>query len=467
MDDEDDRVDFALLAQHHEGFRQYTTPTEGGKVRVNWNDPQAIKALTAATLSYKYRIQWDIPDGCLCPPVPNRATYLRWMDRLLRSTVGEPPESGFRGIDIGTGASCIYPLLGTTLFGFRFLATDTDEDSLLWAGRNIASNGWEDKIHTRLQKDSAAVLKGVVDPQERYDFVVCNPPFFDLVENTSSSTCNDVDTSDDDASPRMGGHGGANPCQPRRDRATVMRAGEHSTEGGEVSFIGRMIDESLALREQVVWYSTMLGCKRSLSILRRRLGQERGLSLRCTTISHGRTTRWLLGWTFCKFGAAVMGATADLPAPPAKRPPDATSLPPAKRQQVEATVLDPDKKGICCVKCQLCPGTSTQSLLSSLQEALQSVGAMQVKVSSGALTASLPPALLSTGGSSPTPALPCGVPSFQLSVRLLRPPTESEAALGFALHLPGSGKPMPAPPTPFRAFIAAVVRDWCGGPRSG
>lgn len=44
----------------------------------------------------------DIPDGSLCPPVPNRATYLRWVDRLLRATVGVGNQGdGFTGIDVG------------------------------------------------------------------------------------------------------------------------------------------------------------------------------------------------------------------------------------------------------------------------------------------------------------------------------------------------------------------------------
>eukprot|EP00667_Euglena_gracilis_P012385 EG_transcript_12716 len=450
MDDEEERVDFAALAAHHAGFRQHVMLAEDGQARIRWNDPLAIKALTAATLSYKYHIEWDIPDDSLCPPVPNRATYLRWMDRLLRSTVGEPPETGFHGIDVGTGASCIYPLLGVALFGHRFLATDTAADSLAWAARNVAANGWEDKVQTRLQTDPSAVLNGMVGTEECYDFVVCNPPFFDTADSSPTA---DADAGADESpeevggpAARRGGHGVANPRRPRSDRATVLRPGEHATEGGEVAFVGRMIDESLELRERVVWYSAMLGCKRSLSILRRRLESEKDISLRCTTIAHGRTTRWLLGWTFFKFGAECSGGVKPVAGPPPKRQLEETpAANPAKRPQLQATVQEPDKKGVCGVRCRLGPGASGHSLLPSLREVLQRMGATQVTLTAGALSATLPDALLAPSHTSVGAS--CGRPApapFQLSVRLLTPGPGPEAAVGFALHLPGSAKPLPA-----------------------
>jgi len=41
--------------------------------------------------------------------------------------------------------------------------------------------------------------------------------------------------------------------------------------GGEVGFITRLIEESLQLKEQVRWYSTMLGKLASISTLVQRL----------------------------------------------------------------------------------------------------------------------------------------------------------------------------------------------------
>lgn len=47
---------------------------------------------------------------------------------------------------IGTGASCIYPLLGAKLNGWRFLATEVDEASVRYAKGNVQRNGFSDNI---------------------------------------------------------------------------------------------------------------------------------------------------------------------------------------------------------------------------------------------------------------------------------------------------------------------------------
>lgn len=67
-----------------------------------------------------------IPDGQLCPTVPNRSNYIHWIEDLLSSEL--IPSLNFsdkkvKGFDIGTGANCIYPLLGASLFGWSFVGS--------------------------------------------------------------------------------------------------------------------------------------------------------------------------------------------------------------------------------------------------------------------------------------------------------------------------------------------------------
>lgn len=49
-------------------------------------------------------------------------------------------------LDIGVGASCIYPLLGHKMFGWYFYGSDIDQESLEWANNQIISNSLQDSI---------------------------------------------------------------------------------------------------------------------------------------------------------------------------------------------------------------------------------------------------------------------------------------------------------------------------------
>ncbi|KHJ92829.1 hypothetical protein OESDEN_07268 [Oesophagostomum dentatum] len=80
--------------------------------------------------------------------------------------------------------------------------------------------------------------------------------------------------------------------------ATLARRGELEFEGGEVAFVGRLIDDSVLLQSQVSIYTTMLGKKSSITALSKRLSRIDGVRFTVSTLSQGRTQRWVLAWTF-------------------------------------------------------------------------------------------------------------------------------------------------------------------------
>lgn len=76
--------------------------------------------------SYVNSLSRWIPDGQLCPTVPNRSNYIHWIEDLLLSDIIPKNTSNgdvVRGFDIGTGANCIYPLLGASLLGWSFVGS--------------------------------------------------------------------------------------------------------------------------------------------------------------------------------------------------------------------------------------------------------------------------------------------------------------------------------------------------------
>lgn len=73
----------------------------------------------------------------LVPPLTNRANYVHWIEDLLELS---RPEGQVRGLDIGTGANCIYALLGAALCGWHMVGADVTEEAAAAAARNVAAN---------------------------------------------------------------------------------------------------------------------------------------------------------------------------------------------------------------------------------------------------------------------------------------------------------------------------------------
>ena len=72
------------------------------------------------------------------------------MQPVGRSTVSTLVSALVNGAAIyrctGTGASCIYPILGATINGWSFLATDILPNSVECATNNVARNSLEEKV---------------------------------------------------------------------------------------------------------------------------------------------------------------------------------------------------------------------------------------------------------------------------------------------------------------------------------
>jgi len=70
-------------------------------------------------------------------------------------------------------------------------------------------------------------------------------------------------------------------------------------EGGEVAYIGRMLEESLVLRDRVQWYTAMVGKASSIDTLVTQLRSNNIDNFAVTEFVQGnKTRRWALGWSF-------------------------------------------------------------------------------------------------------------------------------------------------------------------------
>ncbi|EPE28494.1 S-adenosyl-L-methionine-dependent methyltransferase [Glarea lozoyensis ATCC 20868] len=275
-----DDVDFAALALQDADFAAVLKANG----QLDFSNPESVQQLTKALLKRDFGFKLSLPPDRLCPPVPNRLNYLLWIQELL-STTGEnygdefDPEREVLGLDVGTGASCIYPLLACSKLGkWRFAGTDVDEKSLQFARENVKLNGMERRIKLLKTERSGPMIPLDGLGFENIDFTICNPPFYISTPQMIQSA-----------------------SQKLRQPFTACTGSESEmvTEGGEIAFVSRMITESLVLRDRVQWYTSMLGIFSSVSILIQKLKANGIENYAVTEFVQGKKTRrWGLAWSF-------------------------------------------------------------------------------------------------------------------------------------------------------------------------
>lgn len=252
--------------------------SHSGSFSIDFKDELSQRRLTEALLHRDFGISLDVPMDRLCPPVPNRLNYVLWIEDVIRST--DPLQSmPIVGIDIGTGASAIYPLLSCKLNpNFSFIATDIDKLSLNSASSNVERNGLSERIKIYETMPGAPIFAPLdEDPGLRVDFTMCNPPFYRSREEVAASA-------------------DAKEFEPN---AVCTGADvEMITLGGESSFVQRMVGESIRLGDRCRWYTSMLGKMSSLTEIVGALRAHAIENYGITEFVQGSTRRWAVVWSF-------------------------------------------------------------------------------------------------------------------------------------------------------------------------
>ncbi|KAI8327308.1 hypothetical protein EDC96DRAFT_587976 [Choanephora cucurbitarum] len=267
--------DFGQLAKEFPSFKPYVQTDSKGRYYIDFKNALAVKELCVCLLKKDFHLQVDFPLDTLCPTIPNRLNYILWLEDLMHDTW--PKDQPIHGIDIGIGASCIYPLLGcATHPDWSFLGTEIEERSLESAKANVERNQLTDRIKLHHTLDPKRIFPDL-NPSISYAFCMCNPPFYRDQKEIEEGTAN-----------------------KQLEPSAVCTGATHEmvTEGGEAGFIGRMILESLVLKKKIRWYTSMIGLKRTLRPLIRLLHDHGITNYTVTRFDQGKTVRWALGWSF-------------------------------------------------------------------------------------------------------------------------------------------------------------------------
>ncbi len=282
------RYDIAKLVEADPALTQWLTTTPRGDQSIDFSRPEAVKALNRALLASYYGIRgWDIPQGFLCPPIPGRADTIHHLADLLASLHGGviPRGDHVRALDIGVGASCIYPLIGRAEYGWSFLASDIDPEALQSSEQILLKNpSFRTGIELRQQPSRRAILKGLLRPGEQIDVVVCNPPFHSSAEEAEEASRKKW---------RNLGH------DPRTAPNFGGSAFELWCPGGEVAFAERMIQESIPLAREVFWFSILISKEANLPLVYQALKRARVVEQRTIKMEQGQKTSRFVAWSFC------------------------------------------------------------------------------------------------------------------------------------------------------------------------
>ncbi len=88
-----DQIDFFQLSKRHSYLQKYLLKTSNGYT-IDFNNPKAVRELCYAILFVQYNIQLEIPLDTLCPPVPNRMSYLQYIHKELLVKKNKSPVFG-------------------------------------------------------------------------------------------------------------------------------------------------------------------------------------------------------------------------------------------------------------------------------------------------------------------------------------------------------------------------------------
>lgn len=270
-------------------LKNHIKPNKYGADSVDFANPVAVKLLNKGLLSHYYGVaNWDFPDENLVPPIPGRADYIHYMADLLGQTnFGEiPTGEKITVLDIGVGANCIYPIIGATEYGWNFIGSDIDAQSIESVTKIVASNpSLEGKIECRLQENPTAIFEGIINADEKIDFTICNPPFHSSTEEAEKGSRR-----------KMKNLSGKKVKRPELNFAGLSN--ELVCEGGEHTFIHNMIKESEQFATNCYWFTTLVSKKSNLKGIYKVLNEMEATGIKTIPIGTGNKSSRIISWSF-------------------------------------------------------------------------------------------------------------------------------------------------------------------------
>jgi 23S rRNA (adenine1618-N6)-methyltransferase len=267
---------FDELIKINPKLETYVAKNQFDVITIDFSIPEAVKELNKALLfSYDKISVWDFSDKNLCPPIPGRLDYIHYLSDLIST------DSTIKILDIGTGATCIYPILGVAEYDWNFVASDIDLDSLDTAQDIIEDNNLGSKIELRQQIDENNILKGILKDEDSFSAVMCNPPFFKSGEEAQG------------ANKRKNRNLGNNPV-----RNFSGNNNELWYVGGEKAFLHNYLYESSLFKEKSTWFTSLVSKKENIVSLQKSSAKLGAIDFKVIPMHQGNKVTRIVCWRF-------------------------------------------------------------------------------------------------------------------------------------------------------------------------
>lgn len=243
------------------------------EISFDWSNNNLSLLMTKCILNYYFNIKYyDIPNNFLIPPVPSRLNYINVIQSLL-SLFKVDDKNEIIGVDIGTGANIIYPILGSEVYKWKFICSEINDEAFKNGERIINKNNLENRIKVIKQKYKYNIFFGILNREKKYTFTMCNPPYYDFQDEIKIED-------------------GKRDCEYNFD--------EIYYKNGEIGFFERYFEESIYFSKNVFLFSFLIGKKSNAEKIFDKIVNTKDSIKICDMkrIKNGNNIRYIIYWSF-------------------------------------------------------------------------------------------------------------------------------------------------------------------------
>ena len=273
----DFKPDFLTLIKEFPELKKYILKQNEDneeEFQFDWSNNELSLLMDKSILNYYFDIKYyDIPKGFLIPPIPSRINYINLINSIITKLIKDIDIKNIIGIDIGTGANIIYPILGYSIYKWKFICTEINKEAYNNAKLILQKNNLENNINIIKQNNKDNIFISILNRENKYIFSMCNPPYYNYE--------NEIKLED-------------------KKRDNEYNFDEIYYKNGEYGFFQRYFEESICYKNNVFLYTILIGKKINAENIYDKLSSYNDIIkiYNMQKILTGNNVRYIIYWSF-------------------------------------------------------------------------------------------------------------------------------------------------------------------------